>query len=376
MQIEYPRLGIARADVLAASRLGNPTLSAGVLEPLSGNVASLVSGGLTQSFTDLLLFRARKRLAEGAYQRARLSIAGTIFDLTLDVRAAWYTAVGAQQIAAARATIARAAQVSAGLAAQYHDAGNISVLQLDLEQAAATQARLAATRARTDSIRSRAALSLLLGLGGRDDHWSIDETLRTPVPQEDAPEVLLPLAISQRLDLLAARSDVALREQSLQITRRYRWWGHVDAGVEAERDDDRARLLGPTLSVQLPLFNQGQGAIARARAQVQEQRGELQALELSIDTGLRLAIQRVAAAREITEEYRSALIPQRDAVLAASQENANYMLIGTFDLLLTKQQQIDAYQGYLEAVRDYWLARIDLTRSVGARLPSDDMVAP
>jgi outer membrane protein, heavy metal efflux system len=46
------------------------------------------------------------------------------------------------------------------------------------------------------------------------------------------------------------------------------------------------------------------------------------------------------------------------------------MLVGQFELLLVKQQEYDAYQGYLEAVRDYWLARVELARTVGAPLPS------
>lgn len=39
-------------------------------------------------------------------------------------------------------------------------------------------------------------------------------------------------------------------------------------------------------------------------------------------------------------------------------------------LLATKQQEYNAYQGYLEAIRDYWLARAELTRAVGNSLPS------
>jgi hypothetical protein len=36
-----------------------------------------------------------------------------------------------------------------------------------------------------------------------------------------------------------------------------------------------------------------------------------------------------------------------------------------------KLAEYDAYQAYLEAVRDYWLARVELARAVGQRLPSD-----
>jgi cobalt-zinc-cadmium efflux system outer membrane protein len=150
--------------------------------------------------------------------------------------------------------------------------------------------------------------------------------------------------------------------------------GSVDVGVAAERDHDGSKLLGPSLSLQLPIFNQGQGAIARTQGLLEEKRGQLRALEVNIETGVRLGTERVQAAREMAEEYRSTLIPERESVVTHSQENVNAMLMGVFELLLAKEQEYDAYQGYLEAVRDYWLARVDLTRSVGARLPSESAV--
>jgi cobalt-zinc-cadmium efflux system outer membrane protein len=373
MRIEYARLSVSEADVLDASRISNPTFSANALAPVAGNVSALITGGLSQSFSDLVLWGVRKRLAVGEYERAQLLIASSMLDVIADVRTAWYRTVGAEQVAAMRASVAEAARASSELAGQFHQAGNISVLQLSLEQAAATQARLAATRSRAEATRERATLSELLGVQGKD-HWTIAERLATPVPQEDSPDTLLALAHAQRLDLIAAQREVSLLEESLSSTKRYRWMGSVDVGVAAERDTDRSRLLGPSLSLQLPIFNQGQGALARAHARLEEQRAQVQSLELNIQTNVRLGIQRIQAAREIAEDYRSALIPQRETVLERSQENINYMLIGAFELLLAKQQQYDATQGYLEAVRDYWLARIDLMRTVGARLPSESAV--
>ena len=46
------------------------------------------------------------------------------------------------------------------------------------------------------------------------------------------------------------------------------------------------------------------------------------------------------------------------------------MLIGIFELIAIKQEEYDAYQGYLESVRDYWVARAGLARAVGSMLPS------
>jgi cobalt-zinc-cadmium efflux system outer membrane protein len=369
MQSEYARLGIAQADVFAASRISNPTLSITALHR-AGEVTKL-EGGLAMSFAELLMLPAKKRLAAGEYARTQESIGAAILALAADVRGAWYTDVGAQQVAAMRQAVAAAAQTSADLAAQFFEAGNISALQYKLEQAAATQARLQATRAGAEAARARSALNALMGLSGGAKQWIAADRLPALPDHDEAADVLLPLAHRQRLDLAAALQEVALLQQSLDVTQRYRLLGKVDVGVAGERETDHTKLYGPSLSLQLPIFDQGQAAVARASAQLDQARARVASLELEIDNTVALGVDRVAATRKIAEDYRAALIPQRETIVARTQEQQNYMLVGVFELLLAKQQEFDAYQGYLEAVRDYWLARVDLMRAVGARLPGD-----
>jgi cobalt-zinc-cadmium efflux system outer membrane protein len=50
------------------------------------------------------------------------------------------------------------------------------------------------------------------------------------------------------------------------------------------------------------------------------------------------------------------------------------MLKGTYDLLLAKQSEVATERSYVEAWRDYWIARTQLERAVGGRL--DAGVAP
>ena len=47
------------------------------------------------------------------------------------------------------------------------------------------------------------------------------------------------------------------------------------------------------------------------------------------------------------------------------------MLVGVFELLQAKREEISAWQEYVEAVRDYWLARTELRRIAGGSLPGD-----
>jgi len=369
MKSEYARLGIAQADVYEASRLSNPTLSITALHH-AGDPTKF-EGGLTANFAELLMLPGRKRLAVGEYARTQESIGAAILNLATDTRATWYSYIGAHQVAAMRSAVATAAQTSAELAAKFFEAGNISVLQCKLEEAAATQARLQAIRASAEATRARSALNGLMGLSGDATQWTAADRLPAVLAQDESSEILKPLAHQQRLDLAAAKQAVTSLEQSLDVTKRYRLLGKVDVGIAGERETDRTKLYGPSLSLQLPIFNQGQGAVTRASAQLDDALARVQSLELEIDNTVALGVDRVAATRKIAEDYRMALIPQRETILARTQEQQNYMLIGVFELLLAKQQEFDAYQGYLEAVRDYWLARVDLMRAVGAHLPSD-----
>lgn len=376
LRSEYARLGIASAEVYDAGRLSNPRLSASIMFSNEAGAADQLSFGLAQSFTSLLLLGTRSRLAGGEFERVQQSVGAEILNLAAETETAFFELAGAQQVEKMRAVVANAAGLSAELAQRFFDAGNIKRLELSREQAAASQARLDLLEAQGHSAAARSALNALMGLNGGATRWTVTSGLPAPLPREDELPELLRLAGESRLDLLAARKEVELLADSLGLTRRFRYLGEMEVGVETERKTDRARLTGPNFTWELPLFSQNQGAVARAQAQLQGAEARLQELEIAATNAVQLASLRVANAKARAENYRSALIPQREQIVARSQEEVNYMLMGQFELLRAKQDEYDAYQGYLEAVRDYWVARAELAREVGTRLPSSAQATP
>jgi cobalt-zinc-cadmium efflux system outer membrane protein len=74
--------------------------------------------------------------------------------------------------------------------------------------------------------------------------------------------------------------------------------------------------------------------------------------------------------RNLIDHYRRTVLPLRERIVDLTLKNYNYMLMGAFDLLMAKQQEYESYQKYLEAVRDYWIIRADMQRSLGGRLPT------
>jgi len=51
-----------------------------------------------------------------------------------------------------------------------------------------------------------------------------------------------------------------------------------------------------------------------------------------------------------------------------SQLRYSAMLLGVFQLLQARREQIEGYRSYLETVRDYWITRAELERATGGSL--------
>ncbi len=81
-----------------------------------------------------------------------------------------------------------------------------------------------------------------------------------------------------------------------------------------------------------------------------------------------MAATQLGAARWAAERYQKVLLPLRERVVNHSQLQYNAMQIGLAELLAAKQGQVEGYRAYLEALRDYWNAHIDLELAVGGRL--------
>ncbi|MGE4070985.1 MAG: TolC family protein [Lysobacterales bacterium] len=369
LQAEYAQLGLARADLIEASRLSNPRFAL-LRKDERGGDGRGYTRHLSQSFTELLLLPASTRMAKAEFARTQQQIGAAVLDLAVDVEVAWYRAVAALQTQAMREAIAKAAQLSAELAQRFHAAGNLPRLELLMEQAAATQASIEARRAGADVAEARAELAALLGLRSRAP-WTVPARLPGPTARTLDADTLVRLARGQRLDYAASQAELAMREDALKLARNWRWFGDIELGIERETETDGARFRGLEVSLELPIFQQGQAAIARAEAERDAAAARLSELELAIDNQLVLALERLQMQSDVAEQYQAGLLPQREGIVDGTQRELNFMFKGAFELLLVKQEQYAAYQDYLEAVRDYWVARAELRRAVGGRLPDD-----
>ena len=370
LQASYANLGFAAADVYEAGRVRNPILSGAFLDTNAAGERDQVTYGLVVSFTDLITLPARTRLSRGAFAAMKQQVGADVLGVAAAAEKAYYEYVGAQQVAALRAQIANAGELSARLAQRFFDAGNLAPRELAMERAAASEARLNALEATNAAFAARTALATVLGLSVGEP-WTAPAALRLPVATEDDLDALLALARDSRLDLAAARTNADVMADRRGVVNWTRWLGDLDVGAERERDTDGSRLSGPTVDWEVPIFNQHRDALLRADAELQIAVSDVRRVSLDVDNSVRLAYAALQNARARIDEYRTTLIPQRIETVARAQEELNFMLIGVFELIALKQDEYDAYQGYLEAIRDYWLARAELALAVGNSLPSE-----
>ncbi|MGD8519872.1 MAG: TolC family protein [Desulfobacterales bacterium] len=369
LQAVYEELGITQADVVEAGLLENPVLFGQARWPDKSGDSTNYDFGITQNFLNLLMQPARKKLSIIRFEKVKLHVADEVIRLVAEVQKSYFVVVGARQIRNLRNEITLAAESSFELAQRLYAAGNIGDLGLAKENALYEQARLELANTEATLLDAREQLTRLMGLWGPQIHWSLPEQL-PDIPTDEMPlEHLESVAIENRLDLAAEKKELEALAQALGITIDWRWVGQIEVGVSTERETDRTWVTGPSLAIELPIFNQRQADIARLEAQLRRSQKRLTAQAINIRSEVRFLRNRLVMQRNLIDHYRRTVLPLRERIVDLTLKNYNYMLLGAFELIMAKQQEFEAYQKYLEALRDYWIIRADMQRSLGGRLP-------
>ncbi len=369
LQAEFEEIGISQAD-LAPEIVGSwrfPDRPPGV-----ANVEYSAAG----DFLDLLTLPARKKIAARNLEQTKLHVAHEVLRLASEVQTAFYTLQARVRFVNRLSAIVEINEAAADLSKRQYDAGNINDLELFNQQTAYSQSRLDLAQATAQSRADRERVNRLLGFWREQTNWKAAQDLPT-LPEKELPlENLESLAVSQRLDLAAARNQAQTVAGALQLKSNTRFLPAVTVGVSTEKDTSGQRVTGPNLTLELPLFDQGQPALAKLAAQYRQAQRNFEALAVNVRSEVREARDALIAARDTSEYYEKVLLPQRQRVLRETLLHYNAMQKSSYELLAAKEREQIAERGYVESLRDYWIARAELERAVGGRLSSEDSPIP
>lgn len=373
LQAEYEELGVAQADLVQAGLLRNPAFSWSRQE---GGGITKTKWGLELDFLGLLLAAPKQRLENIRFEHTRLRVAQAVLRHALDTRKAWYAALAAEQSVGFMTQVADLAGAEVELGERQRKAGNLSRRDALRQQAFAAETAAALARARETAFAARERLNRLMGVWGDDAGWKLPARLPELPAAAPAFDSLEAYGLRQRLDVQMAQKEAEALAAGLHLTRNTRFINVFDLGVETEKSTGEKRITGPTLRLELPIFDQGQARISKQEAQYRQSEARLYALAVDARSEMREGYQRAVTAYAMAKQQRDVLVPLRRQIVEQSTLHYNGMLIGAYELLADARAQIDAVQGHIAATRDFWMALAELQMAVGGRLPSAVEAAP
>ncbi|MCC6357385.1 MAG: TolC family protein [Phycisphaerales bacterium] len=395
------RAGMARADVVQAGLFTNPTVGILLRFPEAGGLADL-EASLAQNIADLWMIPARTRAAQRDLDRTILETARETAGIANDTKIAYYNAVGAQRaLEISRENVALVQQLLRISEARL-EAGAVGSLDVNLVRGQLLRAQVEERNARLTAATARRTLATLLGLDTPADELRLLDPLPAPTDMAIHVERLVEIARAARLDLRAARDAVAAAEARVELEYA-KVFQNVEIGFELERNARRAlpgrniaadtarasiangaltapdiesrgqrrlarseeieAILGPGLSLTLPLFDQNQAQIAKAKLAMQEADALLESLQRSVTQETREAVDRVTTAWGVARLYDQQVLPQARTTLELSESAYQAGQTPILNVIDAQRSLLETRQAYVAALQNAASALVDLERA-------------
>ena len=368
LQATFEEIGLAQADLIEARTVPNPRLDISARFPDNPVDVTDISGAIAQDFLSILMIPLKTKVAKDQLAAVQLRVANEVTRLVAETKSAVYDLEAGQEILG-RLRIEQAAQaISLDLVQRLHQAGNITDLQLIQQQGEYSASRLETVQQEEEIRALREKLNRLMGLWGADTDWKVESKV-PDVPKDDfSVRGLETLAITQRYDLAEAKAELQSRLRAAGLIESFRWIGALDFGVQSEREPEGETITGPSLSIELPIFNQNQANVARSKAQLRRAYDNFEREAVEIRSEVRELRDKIISSRDMAQLYKDDLVPIRTQARDQMQLQYNAMIVGPLELFTARQQEIAAERAYVEAKRDYWVHRAELEQTVGGSL--------
>ena len=366
LQATYADLGIAEADVVQAGRLRNPGFSFARLRRAD---ELEIERTFIVDVLGLLTMPLRTDLERRRYEITRTRISSEVLRVAADTRRAYYRAVAAQESARYAEQVKEAAEASAELARRMAAAGNFSALDHAREQVFYAEATTQLARARQTRLADRERLTQLMGLSGDDIGYTLPGRLPDLPKDIKALTDLEATALSKRLDILSAMQEAESVAKSLGLTRVTGFLSVLELGYQRNSETGRPRQTGYEIELRLPIFDWGGARVARAEFAYMQAANRAADLAVRAQSEVREAYAGYRTAFEIASHYRDEIVPLRKRISDENVLRYNGMLISVFELLADARQQIASVNGYIESLRDFWIADANLDLALTGRSP-------
>lgn len=374
-QVQLAVNSVAAGEVLDAGLWPNPEWD--------GEARFATQGGAKEFETGLSIevLRWDERSARAARAQAGRDAAFALlldhaWRLCADTRRAWWQIVAARErLALSVESVTLTEKLAAALQGKLRQ-GAATSLEVNIALLDAVQAKLVRQRRETEVAAAERALQRLLGLP--PDAPTPLEIPAKPFTPADPPLALAAATglLPQAAALQAAAHDYQVAEEALREAVAGQYPGlRIGPAASFEYDGEWTSFLGLAFSLDLPLFNRNQGAIARATADRDHSRAAYVAQLHQMRADLADAHADLAGQRRLLEFMNREVLPPAAETLRLTEKS---FAAGELDLLQLLQAQtavIAIKEQYLEALIADRMAYLDC-ETAGGRLFESPPGAP
>jgi len=271
LRAERDKVGVAAAQLLQAGILPNPQMTASLDQPFAGTTEGTFTGwglGLDYDLSALITRDADVAAARADQASISLSVAWAEWQAAQAARMHAVRLIWMQrefdEVSAAETRAGQNAE-SVGSALQQ---GLVTHVESDAADTEWQRFRIAVLDTAAAIEAERLALNLAIGLPAATTLQIQATDLATLVPEASPKEIGAALE-AHRLDLIALRRGYESQEAKVRGAVLSQF-PKISVGVAAARDTSNVISIGPSVTLELPIFDRAQGRIAIEEASRQQ----------------------------------------------------------------------------------------------------------
>jgi cobalt-zinc-cadmium efflux system outer membrane protein len=368
LQGTFEELGISKSNLVQAGLLSNPSLSAVFRFLISSGSGTNIDADLFFPISDLWQIPFRKKAAAAQMEATIMRVGQMVLDTVAEAKhsydAVYYLGEAKEET---QEILKRFMEIRDRVLIR-RDFGFISDLDIYLSQTMIAEAEMELVRFEGKLAVARSHLNRVLSLGPGQIGYEIRggevEKPIEPPELDDAIEY----AFGHRMDVQMARFRVRQSEKILELEKAH-ILKHVALGVSYEREADGADVFGPGFDIELPIFDQNQAQIAKARYRIRQARKNLQALEGKVREEVTSDLERTHFHQTQVHTFREKIIPLREKAIEYAERWVNAMQLNRLYLLEAQKGLLQSRRDYLEALMERQKALVDLELHMGGKLP-------
>lgn len=334
------------AEANQARLLPNPLLDV-AFRLVEGGGSPQVDVGLSAELLALLTRRARAGAADARLESAAHEVVATALEVVTQLRLDYAEAQALTRRIGLLEERSRFFDRLVATARAKLETGEGIRLDLLTLEAQRLELDLEREGRETELALAHARLLKAVGAPSRAATFAIDPWSAPPIaPESEQPSI--DAALAARPELLMLRAELRALDLEASVAGRS-LFENGGAGLGAQRDGDWS--VGPTLTLPLPLFDDGSAREEIAAARVLEASHRIAAVERQVVTEVRTAIEELRGALHRLGRVEAELLPieqqrrdQVEAVYLAGESDVTALLLAERDLRQAQERQVELQQ--------------------------------